>query len=108
MPNGKLWTQRDRFGNIIYLTYERWQHIVDPDNHPELEPYFDYLRETIQRGQRRQDPYDPQGYKYYAAFPDLPNDNNHIVVCVRFRWTTEPDGSVHAEKFVTTAYAQAF
>jgi hypothetical protein len=50
MPNGKLWAQRDRFGNDIYLTYERWQHIIDPDNHPELEPYFDDLRQTIQRG----------------------------------------------------------
>jgi len=60
MPNGKLWTQRDRFGNDIYLMYERWQYIIDPDDHPELEPYFDYLRETIRRGRRRQDPYDPQ------------------------------------------------
>ena len=107
MPDGKLWTQRDRFGNDIYLTYERWQHIIGSDNHPELESHFDYLRETIRRGRRRQDPYDPQGYKYYAAFSDLPDDNTHIGVCVRFRWTTRPDGNVHAEKFVTTAYVQS-
>jgi hypothetical protein len=108
MADGKLWTQRDRFGNDIYLTYERWQHIVDLDNHPELEPYFDYLRETIRRGRRHQDPYDPQSYKYYALFSDLPDDNTHIVVCVRFQWITEPDGSIQEEKFVTTAYAQSF
>jgi hypothetical protein len=108
MSNGKLWTQRDRFGNDIYLAYERWQHIIDPDNHPELDPYFNYLRETVRRGRRRQDPYDPQSYKYYAAFPDLPDDNTHIVVCVRFLWVTEPDGGVKVEKFVTTAYLQTF
>jgi hypothetical protein len=26
MPDGKLWTHRDRFGNEIYLTRERWAH----------------------------------------------------------------------------------
>ncbi len=41
MSNGKLWTQRDRFGNEIYLTEERWAHIIDLDNHPEVEPFFD-------------------------------------------------------------------
>ena len=35
---GKIWTQRDRFGNDIYLTYERWGHIINPDNHPDVEP----------------------------------------------------------------------
>jgi hypothetical protein len=29
------WTVRDRFGNEIYLTQERWEHIVLPFNHPE-------------------------------------------------------------------------
>jgi len=66
------------------------------------------VRETIRRGRRRQDPYDPQSYKYYAAFSDLPDANSHVVVCVRFRWATEADGTVHAEKFVTTAYMQSF
>lgn len=108
MANGKMWTQRDRFGNDIYLTHERWRHIIDHDNHPEVELYFDYVRETIRLGRRRQDPYDPRGYKYYRAFPDLPDDNTHMVVCVRFRWVIEADGTVHEEKFVTTAYMQSF
>lgn len=108
MPDGKLWTQQDRFGNAIYLTRERWQHIIESDNHPELARYCEYVRETIRRGRRRQDPYDPHSYKYYADFPDLPDDNTHVVVCVRFRWSNEPDGNVHTEKFVTTAYIQSF
>ncbi len=42
---GKIWTQRDRFGNDIYLTYERWSHIIAPDNHPQVESYDEHLRE---------------------------------------------------------------
>ena len=108
MPDGKLWVQRDRFGNEIYLTRERWQHIIDADNHREVEPYLDYLRATIHLGRRKQDAYDPNSYRYYRVFPDLPDDNTHVVVCVRFLWHTEQDGAVREEKFVTTAYFQAF
>jgi hypothetical protein len=108
MPAGKAWTVRDRYGNEIYLTWERWSHIIDPDNHAEVEPFFDRVAETIRLGRRRQDPYDVNGYQYYRAYPDLPDDNNHLGVCVRFRWRTEPDGSVQEEKFVTTAYFQYF
>lgn len=107
MP-GKAWTARDQYGNDIYLTKERWQHIIGPDNHPDVEPYFEYVAETIKHGRRRQDKYDPNGYQYYRPFPDLPDHNTHLVVCVRFRWATEPNGAVREEKFVTTAYFQVF
>jgi len=108
MASGKLWTQRDRFGNNVYLTRERWTHIIDPDNHPEVENFFDHVKETVRSGRRRQDPYDSNGYQYYRAFPNLPDDNTHMIVCVRFQWHTEADGTVREEKFVTTAYFQAF
>jgi hypothetical protein len=108
MSNVKLWTQRDRFGNDIYLTRERWAHIIDLDNHPEIESYLNYVKETIRLGRRRQDPYDPNSYQYCRAFPGIPDDNTHFVVRVRFRWPTEPDGTVREEKFVTTAYLQSF
>ena len=108
MPDGKLWTQHDRFGNEIYLTRERWAHIVDLDNHPEMADFFDEIAETIRLGRRRQDPYDPSGYQYYWGFADLPDGNTHLVVCVRFRWRIGPTGAVSDEKFVTTAYMQAF
>lgn len=104
----KLWTQRDRFGNEIYLTSERWAHIIDPDNHPEIEPFFDYVRQTISSGRRRQDRYAPNSYQYYRSYPDLPGYNTHMVVCVRFRWPTDSESIVREEKFVTTAYFQVF
>lgn len=47
MPGGKAWTVRDRYGNDSYLTWEWWAHIIEPANHPEVEPYFDYISETI-------------------------------------------------------------
>lgn len=108
MTGGKIWTRRDRFGNEIYLTQERWAHIIDPDNHPEVEPFLDEVAETIRLGHRSQDPYDPNSYRYYRSYKNLPDDNTHLVVCVRFRWPTNPDGTVREEKFVTTAYFQVF
>ncbi len=106
--DGKAWTVTDRYGNQVYLTWERWAHIIAPDNHLEVEPYFDYVAETIRHGRRRQDKYDPNGYQYNRAYPDLPSGNSHLVVCVRFRWPSNPDGTVREEKFVTTAYFQFF
>lgn len=108
MLKGKAWTVSDRYGNDIYLTWERWAYIIELDNHPELEPYFDYIAETIKRGQRRHELYDPNGYQYYRLFVDLPDDNTHMVVCVKFRWSTQLNGIIQEEKFVTTAYFQNF
>ena len=55
-----------------------------------------------------QDAYGPNSYQYYRSFADLPDDNTHLVVCVCFRWRTDPDRTVREEKFVTTAYFQCF
>lgn len=108
MGTGKLWSVLDRYGNEIYLSAERWQHIIDADNHSELTPFLEEVARTVQRGRRRQDAYDPNSYQYYLTFPHLPDGNTHIVVCVRFRWAVATDGSVKEEKFVTTAYFQIF
>lgn len=106
MADGKLWTQVDRFGNEIYLTAERWAHLVAPDNHPEIEPFFQQVRETIQKGRRKQDEFDARSWEYSQPFSDLPLDYTHIIVAVRFRWTILPDGTEREEKFVKTAYFQ--
>jgi hypothetical protein len=41
---GKRWTIQDQYGNPIYLTQERWHHIIDETNHPEMEDYEEYLK----------------------------------------------------------------
>ncbi|MCQ3978873.1 MAG: hypothetical protein DPW09_36080 [Anaerolineae bacterium] len=79
------------------MTSERWAHIIDPGNHPEVEPFFDYVIETIKLG-RRQDVYDPNGYQYYRSYANLPDHNTHLVVCVRFRWPANPDVAHCAKK----------
>jgi len=47
MTTGKRWVVRDRYGNGIYLTDERWKHIVEPMNHPEMSAYEEHLKETL-------------------------------------------------------------
>jgi hypothetical protein len=53
MAAGRRWTVRNRYQNNIYLTQERWEHIIDPINHPEMSAYEDQLQDTIPSGQRR-------------------------------------------------------
>lgn len=36
MTEGRRWIERDNYGNDIYLTEERWEHITEPTNHPEI------------------------------------------------------------------------
>jgi len=57
------WRVQDTYGNSIYLTQERWEHIINPLNHPEMEDYEAALKETIQTGTRRQESLNPQKYR---------------------------------------------
>ncbi len=55
--SGKRWMIQDRYGNSIYLTQERWkQHIIHETNHPEMEEYEEYVKTTITKGRRKQEP----------------------------------------------------
>ena len=71
---GKRWTVYDRDGNSIYLTDERWMHIVDFDNHPEVTEYESHLKVTLRKGHRRQEPLNPRKYRYVFPFDDLPDE----------------------------------
>lgn len=108
MNFGKLWTQRDRYGNDVYLTHERWEHITEAANHPELVPYLAHVRKTIRNGRRQQDAILANADKYYHAFDDLPQGMNHIVVVVIFKNVLEALGKNRSEKFIVTAYLQFF
>ncbi len=59
MTEGIRWSVYDRNGNEIYLTEERWQHITEPTNHPELLDYERELSQTIEQGRRKQDEVNP-------------------------------------------------
>jgi hypothetical protein len=101
---GKKWVIQDRYGNTIYLTHERWQHIIAPSRHPEMEDYSDHLKETIGTGRRQQEPLDPRKYRYVKQFEDLVGNNNHIVAIVMFKLGVDEKGNTVENNFVLTAY----
>ena len=102
--SGKRWTVQDRYGNPIYLTHERWRHIVDDTNHPEMINYEKYLKTTIQGGRRRQEPLNPRKYRYFHRFDMLPDDVNHIISVVMFGFDVDEHGQTVPNNFVTTAF----
>ena len=104
MDDGKRWTVRDRDSNPIYLTQERWQHIVHVDNHPEMDEFEEFLKITLQRGYRRQEPLNPRKYRYVYSFNDLPDGSNHIVAIVLFGFDVSREGQVTVNNYVTTAF----
>lgn len=104
MAAGRRWTNRDRYGNTVYLTHERWHHIIGPMNHPEMVLYEEQVKETIQSGHRRQDALNPQKYRYIKAFADLPEDNIHIVAIVLFRFSESEEGKPIPNNYIVTAY----
>ncbi len=88
-------TVTDRYGNPIYLTDERWQHIVD--THPYMVGYKDPLFQTLRTGRRKQDPFDLTKYKYDKRFADLEIGFNHMIVVVKCERAKD-------NNFVLTAY----
>ena len=98
------WRVQDRYGNSIYLTQERWEHITDPLNHPEMEDYEEGLKETVQTGTRKQDSLNPQKYRYSKGFDNLPASNTHIVAIVLFKLQESGVGEIESNNFIVTAY----
>lgn len=104
MPNPIRWTVQDRDGNSIYLTQERWEHIIESINHPEMEEYEEELKETIKTGNRKQDSLNSQKYRYTKEFNNLPADNTHIVAIVLFGARESEAGEIISNNFIVTAY----
>ena len=104
MTAGRYWTVRDRYGNDIDLTHERWEHIIDPINHPEMGEYEEQLKETIRTGIRQQDAIAPRKYRYLKAFDRLVEDNTHIVAIVLIRFSEDQSGQSVPNNYIVTAY----
>lgn len=102
--SGKRWTVQDRDGNSIYLTEERWRHIIDEENHPEVADYESYLKVTLQKGRRQQELLNPRKYRYAHLFDDLPNDFNQVVAIALFGFDVNEQGDTHPNNFVATAF----
>ena len=103
MQSSIRWTVSDKNGNSIYLTQERWEHIIEPISHPEMAVYEEGLKETIRLGKRIQDPINPQKYRYSMAFDNLAEYNTHMIALVLFRFR-EQTGEVVPNNYIVTAY----
>jgi hypothetical protein len=101
---GERWIVQDRYDNPIYLTQERWAHIIAANNHPEMEAYEAHLKMTLEKGRRRQEPLNPRKYRYYHPFDDLPDDVNHIVAIVLFGFDIDEQGQTIPNNYVATAF----
>ncbi len=86
------------------MTEERWAHIVDGNNHPEVAAFEDLVQETLRRGRRRQEPLNPRKYRYAHEFDELPDDFNQIVVIVLFGFTVDEQGHSQPNNYVATAF----
>jgi len=100
----RKWMVQDRRGREIYLTEERWKHIVEW--HDELDGRLDDVLNTLKQGRRKQEVRDPQRYRYRYPYDDLLYGYNHIVVVVVFSYRQLPNGSTESNNFVTTAWGQ--
>jgi hypothetical protein len=95
--SGKAWTVRDRYGDEVYLTWERWYDHISL-YHLEMTEFFDELYDTVRTGRRRQDPLKPHRYRYIRWFDNLVSEEyNCIVAIVIVKPAT-------GERFVVTAY----
>ena len=104
MNNPIRWSIQDRYGNSIYLTHERWEHITEDINHPEMQGFEEELKETVMIGIRKQDALNPQKYRYSKDFDNLTATNTHIVAIVLFGLREGETGEIASNNFIVTAY----
>lgn len=95
------WVTCDREGREIYLTEERWNHIIS--RHGELREHRDDVLETVRKGQRQQ-PQDPQMYVYRSPCHNLHPPLNGILVVVTFRFQQNEQGEMMPNNFIITAW----
>jgi len=88
---------QDRYGNIIYLTDERWEHIIE--RHPEFTQHRTKILATVRLGKRRRDTFSLDTFYYNKTFHQLTGKLKSIEVVVIFRWQDD-----RPNNFIVTAY----
>lgn len=87
---------QDQYGNAIYLTDERWRHIIK--RHYQIDGHRDKVLSTVRSGKRTQDPLMPYKFYYTKAFSNW-GRFKEIEVVVLFRWKNGQPNN-----FIVTAY----
>ncbi len=67
-----------------------------------MSAYEEHLKEAIQSGKRKQNPLNPQKYRYAKQFADLAEDNTHIIAIVLFRFSEGPGGEPVPNNYIVT------
>jgi hypothetical protein len=98
-----IWEVHDRYGHRLYMTAERWQHVLK--QRPWLAEHLDDVLETLRHGRRKQDPMDSTKYKYSRQWEALFPEYNHLVAVVRFGEAVDPQGRSVPNNYVVTAWA---
>lgn len=101
---GIRWVEKDKLGNEIYLSEERWEHITNQMNHPEMLEYEGELRETIRSGTRKQETLSPNKFRYSKKFDDLTSENTHIIGIVVMSFSESENEELESNNFIVTAY----
>jgi len=91
----RRWTVADRAGREIYLTEERWQHIIS--RHRALAGHLEDVLNTLRLGRRRQDKAQLLKYFYHRRCAALPGYYDSITVVV----LAQPDNH-----YVATAWPE--
>lgn len=99
---GSKWEIHDRYGNRVYMTRERWQHITE--RRPWLTDFHGEILAAVRHGRRKQDPLDAAKYKYYRPCTDVLPEYNHLVAVVRFGETADTTGETVPNNYVVTAW----
>lgn len=66
--------------------------------------YEEHLQAVISVGTRKQDPSNPQKFRYSKAFDDLAAANTHLVAIVLFRFGGEDGSLPMPNNYIVTAY----
>ncbi|MGH7491518.1 MAG: hypothetical protein ACREOO_03900, partial [bacterium] len=99
----RKWFVHDNDGREIYLTEERWEHIVN--RHSELYGHLADVLNAVRHGRRRQQPQDPQTFVYRARCNTLCWPFNGILVVVTFRFESQDiDGNMVPNNFIVSAW----
>ena len=102
----KRWTVKDKADREIYLTEERWEHIVA--KYSELRGQREAVLQTLRIGRRKQTKRDPRSYCYYRRVTTLQPPYNALVVLVAFRYQAVSGGEPLPNNFVVTAWGDVY
>lgn len=85
------------------------------ERHPEIIGYEEHVLKALRLGRRKQQPLEPDVFKYSRFYDDLPESHTQIIVVVKFGQITDEvvhgvtierseQGQVETNNFVITAY----